>query len=174
MQVFQAKSMRLYPHRYRRNGPIIRGHEPCGVVAAVGPGVPEKEARIGDRVMVHHYWGCTVCQQCRSGWSQLCENQTPKVYGINAHGGHAPYMKVPARTLVPLPEELSFAAGAAISCGTGTSYAALRRMNLNGGDTIAVFGQGPVGLAATQIAAAMGASVIALDLNAERLSKARE
>jgi D-arabinose 1-dehydrogenase-like Zn-dependent alcohol dehydrogenase len=155
-------------------GPIIRGHEPCGVVAAVGAGVSEKEARVGDRVMVHHYWGCTVCPQCRSGWSQLCENQTPQVYGINAHGGHAPYMKVPARTLVALPDELSFEAGAAISCGTGTSYAALRRLNLNGGDTVAIFGQGPVGLAATQIAAAMGASVIALDLNAERLAKARE
>jgi threonine dehydrogenase-like Zn-dependent dehydrogenase len=136
--------------------------------------VSEKEARVGDRVMVHHYWGCTVCPQCRSGWAQLCENQTPEVYGINAHGGHAPYMKVPARTLVALPDELSFEAGAAISCGTGTSYAALRRLNLNGGDTIAIFGQGPVGLAATQIAAAMGARVIALDLSAERLAKAGE
>ena len=155
-------------------GPIIRGHEPCGVVAAVGTAVSEKEAKVGDRVMVHHYWGCSVCPHCRSGWSQLCENQTPLVYGINAHGGHAPYMKVPARTLVPLPDELSFEAGAAISCGTGTSYAALRRMNLNGGNTIAIFGQGPVGLAATQIAAAMGARVIALDLSDERLAKAKE
>src|SRR5262249_4973432 len=64
-------------------GPIIRGHEPCGVVAAVGTAVSETEARVGDRVMVHHYWGCTVCPHCRSGWSQLCENQTPLVYGIN-------------------------------------------------------------------------------------------
>jgi threonine dehydrogenase-like Zn-dependent dehydrogenase len=82
-------------------------------------------------------------------------------------------MKVPARALVPMPDELSFEAGAAISCGTGTSYAALHRMKLNGGDTIAIFGQGPVGLAATQIATAMGARVIALDLSAERLTKAR-
>src|SRR5262249_12395587 len=63
---------------------------------------------------------------------------------------------------------------AAISCGTGTAYQALRRMNLAGGDTIAVVGQGPVGLSATQLAAAMGARVIALDVSPERLQRAKE
>ena len=55
-----------------------------------------------------------------------------EVYGNNAHGGHAQYLKVPANTLVPLPDELSFSAGAAIACGSGTAYGALRRMNLSG------------------------------------------
>jgi (R,R)-butanediol dehydrogenase/meso-butanediol dehydrogenase/diacetyl reductase len=68
-----------------------------------------------------------VCNQCRSGWSQLCQEQAVLVYGNNAHGGHAKYLKVPAFTLVPLPDELSFTTGAAISCGTGTAYGALRR-----------------------------------------------
>jgi threonine dehydrogenase-like Zn-dependent dehydrogenase len=103
----------------------------------------------------------------------MCDEQQPIVYGIGAHGGHAPYLKVPAGTLVALPDELSFEAGAAISCGTGTAYAALRRMDLRGGDVIAVFGQGPVGLAGTQLAAAMGARVIAIDPSAERLAIAR-
>src|SRR5271170_8448733 len=40
--------------------PVIGGHEPCGIVAAVGPGVGDKQAKIGQRVMVHHYKGCTV------------------------------------------------------------------------------------------------------------------
>jgi len=154
-------------------GPVIAGHEPCGVVVAVGPGVDARQARLGERVMVHHYQGCTVCNHCRSGWQQLCQDVPVKVYGNNSHGGHAPYMAVPANTLVPLPEELSFAAGAAISCGTGTAYGALRRMNLSGNDTIAIFGQGPVGLSATQLAAAMGARVIALDISPERLARAR-
>jgi len=83
-------------------------------------------------------------------------------------------MKVPASTLVPLPEELSFETGAAISCGTGTAYGALQRMRLSGRDRIAIFGQGPVGLSATQLAAAMGAQVIALDVSAERLQRAKE
>jgi 2-desacetyl-2-hydroxyethyl bacteriochlorophyllide A dehydrogenase len=154
--------------------PTIAGHEPCGVVVAIGPGVTAREARIGERVMVHHYQGCTQCNHCRSGWPQLCQDVPVKVYGNNAHGGHARYLAVPANTLVPLPEELSFATGAAISCGSGTAYGALRRMNLSGNDTLAIFGQGPVGLAATQFAKAMGAKVIALDVNPQRLHRARE
>jgi 2-desacetyl-2-hydroxyethyl bacteriochlorophyllide A dehydrogenase len=155
------------------SGPIIAGHEPCGVVAAVGAGVPENVAREGDRVMVHHYHGCGTCEHCITGWSQMCvEGST--VYGATGHGAHAPQMKVPAHTLVPLPESLSFAAGAAISCGTGTAFGALRRMNLSGRDTVAIVGQGPVGLSATQLAAAMGARVIALDVSEERLTRAKE
>jgi threonine dehydrogenase-like Zn-dependent dehydrogenase len=154
--------------------PVIAGHEPCGIVAAVGPGVDPRQAPLGSRVMVHHYAGCTTCGHCRSGWSQLCQNQPIKVYGNNAHGGHAAFLNVPAFTLVPLRDELSFAAGAAISCGTGTAYGALRRMNLSGNDTIAIFGQGPVGLSATQLAAAMGAQVIAVDPSRERLARAGE
>jgi threonine dehydrogenase-like Zn-dependent dehydrogenase len=155
------------------SGPVIGGHEPCGVVAAVGAGVPASQARVGDRVMVHHYIGCGTCEHCRVGWSQLC-GAGIVVYGATGHGAHAPYMKVPASTLVPLPDALSFETGAAISCGTGTAFGALRRLNLSGRDTIAIFGQGPVGLSATQLAAAMGARVIALDIGAERLTRAKE
>jgi len=153
--------------------PFIAGHEPCGVVVARGPGVSEKEAPTGQRVMDHHYAGCGVCKHCRVGWSQLCRAGIT-VYGVTAHGGHADYLKVPARTLVPLPEELSFAEGAAVACGTGTAFGALKRMNLNGGDTLAVFGQGPVGLSATVIGAAMGARVIAVETSPERMKLAEQ
>jgi threonine dehydrogenase-like Zn-dependent dehydrogenase len=155
-------------------GPLIRGHEPCGVVAAVGPGVPPKMARAGMRAMQHHYRGCGVCPHCSTGWAQLCAEGVEEVYGVTGHGAHARYMLCPARTLVPLPDELSFEAGAAISCGTGTAWGALQRLGLQGDHTIAVFGQGPVGLSATQLAAAMGARVIALDTSAERLARAGE
>ena len=154
-------------------GPIIAGHEPCGVVAEVGSGVPPALARVGDRVMVHHYSGCGVCKHCRAGWSQLCLKGAT-VYGATGHGAHARYMKVPAHTLVPLPDELSFKTGAAISCGTGTAYGSLKRLDLAGDETIAIFGQGPVGLSATQLAKAMGARVIALDIGKERLELARK
>ena len=147
------------------SGPVIAGHEPCGVVAAVGSAVDQRTAKIGARVMVHHYSGCGTCVHCRTGWSQMCAEGST-VYGVTGHGAHAPYMKVPAHTLVALPDDLSFATGAAVSCGTGTAYQALRRIKLAGGDTIAIIGQGPVGLSATQLAAAMGARVIALDVSA--------
>ena len=154
--------------------PTIAGHEPCGVIAAVGPGVSAAEAKVGQRVMVHHYQGCTQCGHCKSGWQQLCQDVPVKVYGSNSHGGHAKYLCVPANTMVPLPDELSFAAGAAIACGSGTAWGALRRMNISGRDTIAIFGQGPVGLAATQFAKAQGAKVIALDINEARLARAKQ
>src|SRR5919106_3671586 len=153
--------------------PFIAGHEPCGVVVARRPGVSEREAPIGQRVMDHHYAGCGVCKHCRVGWSQLCKAGIT-VYGVTAHGGHAQYLKVPARTLVPLPEELSFVAGAAVSCGTGTAYGALRRMQTAGGSTLAVFGQGPVGVSATLLGAKMGARVIAVEKNAERRELAKK
>ncbi|MSQ60412.1 MAG: iditol 2-dehydrogenase [Betaproteobacteria bacterium] len=156
------------------SGPLIGGHEPCGVVAAVGPGVSENQAKVGMRVMQHHYRGCGVCEHCNTGWMQLCVEGVAEVYGVTGHGAHAKYMKCPARTLVPLPEELSFDAGAAISCGTGTAWGALHRLGLQGDQTIAVFGQGPVGLSATLLAAEMGARVIALDTNEERLARAKE
>jgi len=156
------------------SGPIIAGHEPCGVVVAIGPGVAEKQARIGMRVMQHHYRGCGVCEHCSTGWMQLCVEGVAEVYGVTGHGAHARYMKCPARTMVPLRDELSFDAGAAISCGTGTAWGALHRLDLQGNHTIAVFGQGPVGLSATLLAAHMGARVIALDTSEERLAHARE
>lgn len=153
--------------------PVIAGHEPCGVVVAKGSGVSDRQAQIGGRVMNFHYDGCGVCAHCRQGWSQMCA-EGATVYGFTGHGGHAPYMKVPAGTLVPLPDSLSFVEGAAISCGAGTAYNALRRMGLRGGATVAVVGQGPVGLAATIFARAMGARVFAVDIAPERLELARQ
>src|SRR3546814_7791230 len=116
-------------------GAVIAGHEPCGVVVAVGAGVAEKEARIGQRVMVHHYRGCGVCPHCATGWMQLCNEGVAEVYGVTGHGAHAPYMKVPARTLVTLPDSLSFATGAPIAFGPGTPWGTLQRLEFRGDPT---------------------------------------
>src|SRR3990172_9603347 len=118
--------------------------------------------------MCHHYKGCGRCTHCPAGCSQLCPHGRI-VYGVPGHGGHAPFMKVPASTLVPLPDELSFEEGAAVSCGTGTAYGALKRLDVSGRDTLAAFGPGPVGLSATLLGSAMGARVLAVDVGPERL-----
>jgi (R,R)-butanediol dehydrogenase / meso-butanediol dehydrogenase / diacetyl reductase len=162
----------LHTYRSETGSPCIIGHEPCGVVAARGTGVDPRLAPEGARVMVHHYDGCRTCRECLAGWTQLCERGSI-VYGRTGDGAHARWMKVPARTLVPLPDALSFVAGAAVSCGTGTAYGALKRMGLQGGETLAVFGQGPVGQSATMIGVAMGARVIAVDIDRARLQGAR-
>tara|TARA_Y100000588_G_C14254762_1_gene924945 strand:- start:1790 stop:2833 length:1044 start_codon:yes stop_codon:yes gene_type:complete len=151
--------------------PVIAGHEPCGVVVARDPNLPDKVTPEGARVMCHHYHGCGICPDCRSGWQQLCP-EGMVVYGATAHGAHAPYMRVASSTLVALPDTLSFSEGAAISCGTGTAFNALKRMNLNGRDSLAVFGQGPVGLSAVMFARELGARVIAIDISSERLKLA--
>jgi threonine dehydrogenase-like Zn-dependent dehydrogenase len=152
---------------------FVTGHEPCGVVAERGAGVTEQQASLGQRVMVHHYWGCGMCKHCRIGYTQMCVHGA-RVMGFSANGGNAPYLLAPAGSLVPLPDELSFAEGAAIACGTGTAYSALKRLDVSGRDTLAIFGQGPVGLAATQLATAMGARVLAIDPLPERRQLACE
>jgi L-iditol 2-dehydrogenase len=155
------------------SAPVIAGHEPCGIVCAVGSGVTSPLARIDRRVMNHHYAGCGCCNSCRTGWTQMCDEGSI-VFGANANGAHAKYMKVPAESLVSLPDDLSFQTGAAISCGTGTAWGGLQRLGLRGNDTITIFGQGPVGLSGTQLSTAMGARVIAVDFDDARLQSAAE
>ncbi len=160
-------------HTYRgprRDNPVIGGHEPAGIVVQVGSRVPDEW--IGRQVMVHHYIGCGRCDQCRTGWTQMCREGATAM-GATAPGSHADFITVPVRTILPMPDGLSFLASAAISCGTGTAWGALERLDLRGNDTIAIFGQGPVGLAATQLASAMGARVIALDISQPRLDRSR-
>ena len=163
----------LAEHGLKIGDPIIAGHEPCGVIAELGKNVDRRSFRKGDRVMVYHYDGCHYCDQCRIGWVQMCENG-PTVFGHTAHGGHAHYIRVPARALIPLPAEISFSAGAAVSCGTGTAYAALERLELSARDTLAVFGLGPVGQSAIQLASAMGVRSFAVDVSDDRVRQARE
>ncbi|MBV9582806.1 MAG: zinc-binding dehydrogenase [Chloroflexi bacterium] len=151
---------------------VVCGHEPCGEVVARGPGVSEREAPDGQRVMIHHYRGCGRCWLCGMGYTQMCSQA--KVMGTDIDGGHAPLMVVPVSTLVELPSELEWAEGAAIACGTGTAYAALKRLDVSGRETLVIFGQGPVGLSATQLATAMGARVIAVDPSAERRGMSRQ
>ncbi len=154
------------------DAPIIAGHEPCGVIAAVGPGVDPASFRVGDRVIVFHYEGCSHCDHCRTGWTQMCDHGAD-IHGVVKHGAHADYMRVPVSTLVHLPDEISFIGGAAIACGTGTAYGAIGRLNLSARDTLAVFGLGPVGLSAVQLAAAMGIETIGIDIAADRVENAK-
>ncbi|MCL4533671.1 MAG: zinc-binding dehydrogenase [Bacteroidetes bacterium] len=149
----------------------IRGHEPCGVVAELGPST--RNVSVGDRVMVHHYYGCGTCKYCLAGWPQLCATGKFKLYGGSANGGHEEFMVVPDVCCVPMPDGMSFEVGASCACGTGTAYQALKRLQPSGLDTLAVYGQGPVGLSAVLIGKALGARVIGIDTMEERLALAK-
>ncbi|MEX0926670.1 MAG: zinc-binding dehydrogenase [Dehalococcoidia bacterium] len=165
-------------HRYRADSATLEpgkrvGHEPCGEVVSLGAGVTR--VRVGDRVMNHHYRGCGACRYCRMGYTQLCSGpaEARGYYGGTLHGGHGDFMVCDETTCVPLPDELSYEAGAMLACGSSTAYLALTKLDVSGRDVLAVFGQGPVGLAATMLGTAMGARVIAIDLSDERLAFAR-
>ena len=95
--------------------PVIAGHEPCGVIVEIGSNVPKNLVSKGMRVMQHHYQGCGTCSHCSTGWQQLCDDGVKAVFGVTGHGAHAKYMRCPVSTIVPLRDDISFIAGAAIS-----------------------------------------------------------
>ena len=151
----------------------IAGHEPAGIVEAVGPDCKRGFSK-GDRVMVYHICGCLDCNPCRKGWIVNCTNEERSVYGWHRDGAYADFMLAEEYKLLYLPDELSFVDGAIISCGFGTSFQGVRRADVSGYDTVLVVGLGPVGLAAAIISKARGAKVIGVDISPERVSAAKE
>lgn len=146
---------------------VIAGHEPAGVVVAVGPGV--RRFAPGDRVIVYHIAGCGLCPDCREGYFISCRSERRQAYGWQRDGGHAPFLLAEEATLVALPEPLSFVDGACVACGFGTAYEGLVRLEVSGRDHVLVVGLGPVGLAAGLLAKALGgAGVVGVDTVQER------
>ena len=144
------------------------GHEPCGVVESVGPGVTHP--KVGDRVVVYHLPGCGHCEHCRRGEPGFC----PEIKGFSRfrNGGDAEYMVLPARNSLPLPDDFDFEEGALLACNVGTAYGAARKAGASGDITLAVFGLGPVGLYCVMVARAFGAHVIGVDVQPTRLELA--
>jgi threonine dehydrogenase-like Zn-dependent dehydrogenase len=152
---------------------VIAGHEPCGRVVAVGPGV--RRLAPGDRVVVYHIAGCGLCGECRRGYYIGCTDPSRAAYGWQRDGGHADFLLAEERTCLPLPDSLSYVDGALVSCGFGTAFEALLRLDVSGTDTLLVTGLGPVGLAAAMLARAMGVPfVVGSDVTPGRVALARE
>ena len=154
----------------RRSGAdqIVPGHEPCGVVQAVGAGV--SSVALGDRVAVYHYRGCGHCADCRGGRLMWCADR--RGYGGPIHGSDADLLLTDARNCLPLPDGVSFTTGALLMCVGGTAYEVMRKLDVSGRTAVAVFGLGPVGLTGALFARAMGARVIGVDLSRHRLELA--
>jgi len=152
---------------------VVGGHEPSGVVEAIGPGV--HRIRSGDRVLVYHISGCGQCDECRRGYQISCVSPRRAAYGWQRDGGHADKLLVEERDLLVLPDWLDFMDGACVACGFGTAYEALCRTEVSGRDRVLVTGLGPVGLATGMLARAMGAaSVCGTDPSPERRELALE
>lgn len=155
-----------------RNG-MISGHEPTGIVAAVGSNVDQPS--VGDRVCVYHRLGCGHCMDCRSGNAAFCdEGSGSGAFGRTQDGSHADYMLTEARYCLPLPDELSFTVATQLACTAGTAFSALRKIPTHAGDTLVVFGLGPVGLSGLLLGIGMGYRGIGVDTHPYRVDLARK
>ncbi|HLH26914.1 MAG TPA: alcohol dehydrogenase catalytic domain-containing protein [Chloroflexota bacterium] len=151
--------------------PLTLGHEIAGTVERVGPAV--RAVAPGDRVVVYYYAPCGECRWCASGQENLCPNTAEQV-GFTADGGFAPYVRVPAHNLVPVPESLPLDEAATVGCSVATALHAVRAVaDVRLGETAVVYGVGAVGFALVQLARLAGARVIAVGRTPEKLELAR-
>lgn len=148
---------------------IVPGHEPCGVVSAIGEGV--STVSVGDRVAVYHYRGCGHCADCRGGRLMWCADRAG--YGGPIHGSDADLLLTDARNCLPLPDDVSYTTGALMMCVGGTAYEVMRKLDASGRSQVAIFGLGPVGLTGMLMGKAMGARVIGVDISPDRLALAQ-
>lgn len=150
--------------------PLILGHEPAGTVAALGDGVEGWNE--GDRVMIPAVLSCGHCHYCRKGRENICAQMI--MLGNNIDGAYAEFVVVPAKDLVEVPDSLPLERACVIADAISTPYHAVKnRARVQPGDAVAVVGCGGVGLNVVQCATLAGATVIAVDLNEERLAIAR-
>lgn len=148
--------------------PTILGHEFAGVIEEVGKEV--KTVKPGARVIVALVQCCGMCGDCRSGHSNHCTRG-----GIM--GGYARYglLNHADVNYIPLPDYISFVEASSMGCRYVTAFhGVLDQGHLRADESIVVYGCGGVGLSAIQIAAALGARVIAVDLDERKLELAKK
>lgn len=146
--------------------PLVLGHEISGTVAALGAGVSGWSE--GDRVLLPAVLPCGACTLCREGRENICEQS--RMFGNHIDGGFAEFVVAPAKDLLHLPGEIPLAEGAIIADALTTPFhAVVRRGRVAAGDWVLVLGCGGVGLNLVQLAAAVGARVIAVDVAADKL-----
>lgn len=151
--------------------PFIPGHEGVGVVTEVGDGV--RPELVGQRVAIP--WlgsACGHCEYCMSGWETLCQTQENSGYSID--GTYAEYAVASADYVVAVPDAVSSFDAAPLTCAGVTAYKAVKVSRTRPSDLVAVFGIGGLGHLALQYAKIAGATVVAVDLEEEKLTLARK
>jgi alcohol dehydrogenase len=153
--------------------PHVPGHEFAGIIKAVGHEV--RNWKVGDRVTVPFVSGCGKCPECASGNHQICDDQFQP--GFTNWGSFAEFVAIDRAdiNLLELPEKMNFQTAASLGCRFATSFrAVVDQGKVTGGQWVAIHGCGGVGLSAIMIATALGAQVIAIDIDQEKLKLARK
>jgi alcohol dehydrogenase len=154
------------------SAPHVPGHEFAGVIEEVGRDC--RRFKRGDRVTAPFILACGRCPDCIGGDPTVCKHQ--HVVGFSSWGAFAERIAVPRAdfNLVHLPEAIGFTAAAGMGCRVTTSFrAVVDRAKLQPGEWLAIHGAGGVGLSALLIGAAIGASVLAIDVNEDALKLAQ-
>lgn len=155
--------------------PFVLGHEFSGVVEEVGREV--RDWKRGDRVIFPMNPGEGTCEWCRGGHQHICDSGARLVPGVSYWGAFAEYVVVRYAdvNLVRLPDSMSFVESAGLACRYMAAFhGVIDQANVRGGEWVVVHGCGGMGLAAVQIATAVGAQVIAVDIQGDALERARE
>jgi acryloyl-coenzyme A reductase len=140
--------------------PAVMGHEIAGTVVETGS--LATRFKPGDRVAVIQRLPCGSCAACRSGRENLCVSG-PGFYGEGLSGGYGEFVLATERNAVPVPSSIPLRVAAVLSCAVGTGFHALRRAQLNLGDTVLVTAAtGGVGIHTIKLARRMGLRVIAV------------
>ena len=162
----------IYRGRFPVETPVVLGHECAGIVVETGKKVKGFEK--GDRVTTESILGCGHCYYCQQGMTNLCP-QWDHV-GITFNGTFAEYIRIPARAVHRLPDNVSFEQGALVE-PLSIAVHTFDRIKFSLGDTLVIIGPGDIGLLITQAARSYGASkIIALGLEPDkgRLEKIKE
>jgi len=162
--------------RRKINFPRIIGHEITAEIVAVGAGVSGLKS--GDAVTAYYYLNCGHCRFCLGNLEPLCVNSGGNV-GLECDGGYAEYIKLPAHIFIKLPEALDYKSYPAeigvITDALATPYKVLRRAQIRGGETVAIFGAGGgVGIHQVMFANWARARVIAIDIATEKFGACRK
>ncbi len=147
--------------------PRVLGHELAGEVTEIGENAGN--IRVGDKVVVIPYISCGGCVACQAGKTNCCRSL--QVLGVHCDGGMKEYISLPVSLLLPVPdvsyEQMAITEPLAIAAH------AILRSGLGPGKMVLVVGCGPIGIALIRLAHLAGATVIAVDRNAQRLEYAR-
>ncbi|WP_203579495.1 alcohol dehydrogenase AdhP [Microbacterium hibisci] len=151
--------------------PFVPGHEGVGIVERVGAGVENRS--VGDRVAIPWLgYACGHCRYCIDGRETLCEQQQNSGYSVD--GGFAEYAVASASHVVEVPDGVTPLDAAPLTCAGVTTYKALKVASIVPTEKVAIFGIGGLGHLGVQYARIMGGSVIAVDVEDDKLELAKE